>query len=170
MAYNGDLSSDYLISLIQKLHFFNSNSITIPCEISYSKFVEGFNKRIEKIKKGEIIEPTHRFLSPHEIFDKDAHQLCEILKKLDDKIKSWEIRKQFIDYLQKIPDSLGYFSEGQCIDEFDDELFKIFIEQYAHANNEDKKDYSVFLLRFSFDFQNCSTEENMSTSKANFKN
>ena len=60
MAYNGNLTRDQLIDLLQKIHYLRTYSVTLPCNVDYTKMKNGFESRKAKILNFEITEPKRR--------------------------------------------------------------------------------------------------------------
>lgn len=44
-AYNGKLTRDQLINLLQKIHYLKISSLSLPCDVDYSKIESGFEIR-----------------------------------------------------------------------------------------------------------------------------
>lgn len=170
LAYNGTLSRDDLISLIGKIHALKVNSINLPCSIDYQRMEEGLKKRLENIKNGEITEPkSYTFIEKKNI-DEDALNLLLLIENFDNKLMSFERRTLYLKFLSGDETESRYSYKGNYFDEFDSELLELFKEKYLNACNSDKRDYALSLMDLVFDNSSFSSEENMKTTKENFKN
>lgn len=167
-AYDGDLTKDELISLIDKIHAMHVYKITVPVEVNYKQIEEGFDQRFRKIVEGTITEPRNHTFTEKSSIDKEAYGLLAKINSFEDRLAAAENRATFIRYLSG-DDSVTYYSlRGMYIEEFDDELLGIFIKQYSEANNSYKTEYARALLKMTFDFDTYSTEENQEHTKQNF--
>lgn len=168
-AYNGELSSDDLLILLEKIHFLNVYKIDLPCNVDYQKLEEGFDKRIEKIKNGTIkMQENHRFAEEKNI-DPEAISLNNKIKRSSDIIYAWILREKLIHFLNGDPSVSRFDIKGGGIERFDDELFETFTKRYSHADNTDKREYAVMLLDMNFCDSIYSTEEDILFSKSKFE-
>lgn len=57
LAYNGCLTCDELITLIQRLENLKEIGVNISVKIDYEKIYSGLAQREEKVESGEVTEP-----------------------------------------------------------------------------------------------------------------
>lgn len=167
-AYNGKLSRDNLISLIEKIHGLRIHSINLPCSIDYHRMEEGLKKRLENIKKGKLTEPkSHMFIEKSDI-DEDAFTLLQLIKNCDNILMAFERRNLYLEFLCGDEMESRYSYKGNCFDEFDSELLELFKNRYLNACNSDKRNYALSLIDLVFDDTSYSNEENIKATKENF--
>ncbi len=169
-AYNGDLSRDDLLSLLEKLHYLKDNSIDWPCEVDYQKIEAGFDSRIASIKSETVTEPENRIYASDDQIDVEAHPLFEKINQLEYVMTAWGRRKLFMAYISRETEVSGYALRGCGISEFDDELLSLFKKQYSKASNGEKREYALILMDLDFNSDYYSTAENKEMSKRNFRN
>ena len=168
-AYQGKLSRRNLIYLLTKIHTLRELSVPLPCEIDYTRMEAGLKERNKGIMQGTIDEPPCNTFAMGDQIDEEARPFYSMIERMDEQIAAWESRRQFIDYLNGESDSTSRFRRGQYLEEFDDELLRVFKKRYASASNEDKREYAKSLLGIAFDSHEYSTEENMDTTRLNLK-
>ena len=169
LAYDGKLSRDDLISLLQKVHYLRSYCIPLPCDVDYSLVKAGFQKRMNGIKTGTIIEPRNHSFSTYDQLDPEAQHIYELIDSLEDRMVAWDNRATYIDFLRGEASASGKTVRGLHIDEFDDEMLAFFQNAYSGADNSDKRDYARTLLNLVFDREEYSDEESTQRTKHNFK-
>ena len=168
LAYDGKLSRDDLISLLKNVHYLKSYCIPLPCDVDYSLVKAGFQKRMNGIKTGTIIEPRNHSFSAYDQLDPEAQQIYELIDSLEDRMVAWDNRATYIDFLRGEASASGKTVRGLHIDEFDDEMLAIFQNAYYGADNSDKRDYARTLLNLVFNSEEYSDEESIHRSQQNF--
>ena len=166
-AYKGELSSQDLIVLLEKIHILNQNSIKLPCDVDYKMIENGLDKRIAEIKNGNIDEPPCRMYALENQVDEEAVMINKKIENIERQIKAWEYRRDYINYING--NTMKYSFYECCIDEFDDELFSNFKTQYSLASNEKKNELANSLLRLRFNTHYFSDNNNIETTRNNFK-
>ena len=167
LAYKGALSREKLIALLTKVHYLKTCSISMPCEIDYSRIETGLKDRINAVKKGILVEPKCHTFATNDQIDPDAHSLYSQIDKMDDKMAAWQNRSTFICYLVGELEESSASVKGLYIEEFDDDLLSSFQSAYSRADNYSKREYADALLGLVFDLDTFSSEENISKSKQN---
>lgn len=168
LAYEGALSRENLIALLTKAHYLKACSISLPCEIDYSKIEAGLKKRINLIKTGAITEPKCHTFATNDQLDLEAQNLYEQIEKVEDKMDAWDHRSIFIDYLHEQNSGFRKSVRGLYMEELDDDLLTLFEEVYSHADNYDKREYATALLGLVFDFDTYSSKDNIVKTRQNF--
>ena len=150
-AYEGKASRDELIALLQKIHWLKVYSITLPCEIDYSKIERGFILRLDRIKKKELMEPKRfHFAEKHEI-DKEALPIYERIETFETDMCAWENRTHFVEFINGNLSIRRYDLKNQYIGVFDNELLDLFFSRYNSASNEKKRELAITLLGLDFE-------------------
>lgn len=149
-AYDGDLTRDQLINLLQKIHYLNGCSISMPCDIDYSKIKEGFSLRMKRIINFEIQEPKRHAFSEKSEIDEGAYDLYEDIEKFDKKLYILESRKNFIDHLKSENKMGSYDFRHKLIGSFDTDLLELFYNKYLECDNSAKRSLCFLLLDISF--------------------
>ena len=90
-AYNGKLTRDQLINLLQKIHYLKISSLSLPCDVDYSKIESGFEIRKKWILDFKTIEPKRQTFSEKSQIDEEAYSLYENIEKFD--LKRWQFYK-----------------------------------------------------------------------------
>ena len=169
LAYNGELPRDELITTLKNIHYLKKHGIELPCAVEYSNIENGYKKRIELIKNKIITEPNHHTFTENSQIDPDAYSINALIEKTDEILYAWNNRNELIDFLNGKLLETGRRIRGLCIEEFDDELLKIFENRYSLACNADKREYALALLNMCFNSSNYSTKENIAKTQQNFK-
>ena len=168
-AYEGEASCDELISLLQKIHCMKEYKISLPCVVDYSKLKEGFEKRKQKIKNGEIKEPRkYTFVNSSQI-DEEAYKLNIEIENLDYKMRAWENQQLFKEYLLDSEGIHRYDLKNKYLESFDDELLNLFIKTYNTSKNGKKRELILVLNGFVFDSSQYSSYEQQNTTIKNLK-
>lgn len=149
-AYNGELTRDELIGLLQKLHAFKEYSVPLACEIDYQKMYEGFQIRKNKILNSEIIEPKRRTFSEKNQIDSDALALYEDITTFDNKLIIYDNRRELIRYLNNQTIAPQHSLKGLIIGVLDDQLLTTFLTKYNRADNSEKRELALTFLALGF--------------------
>jgi len=149
-AYNGELTRDQLIGLLQKLHAFKEYSVPLACEIDYQKIYEGFQIRKNKILNSEIIEPNRRTFSEKTQIDSDALALYEDITNFDNKLITYDNRRELIRYLNNQTIAPQHSFKGLIVGVLDDQLLTMFLTKYNRADNSEKRELALMFLALGF--------------------
>ena len=160
-AYKGEATRKELVALLEKTYAVKMHHIPVPCEIDYHRIEDGLKKRCEKIKLGIIDEPLQHICAEDTYIEKEAIPVNELMRKMDDKIAAWRNRRDFIAFLRNSTTMSRYTFTNRCIDEFDDELFSIFMDEYKNSQNHRRRELCIVLKEIHFDIEEFSDIENI---------
>lgn len=164
-AYAGSLSANELIWLLSRIHSLKEFGITLPCEIDYQKMEAGLDNRIEEIKRGLIEEPRRTTFAERSQLDSDAYSFYIRVESLDNCMLAWKNREAAYAFLR----GEGMPPEYLPIESFDNDFLQYFEEQYTKASNGDKRDYGRFLMHWTFDDNQFSSEKDKAITATNFQ-
>ena len=150
MAYNGNLTRDQLIDLLQKIHYLRTYSVTLPCNVDYTKMKNGFESRKAKILNFEITEPKRRTYTEKSEIDEEAYSLYDDIGNFDSKMYALEARKNFIEYLESTDSKTTYNFKDKLIGSFDEKFLEMFYNKYSQCNNAKKREMYFTFLDISF--------------------
>lgn len=150
MAYNGNLTRDQLIDLLKKIHYLRTYSVTLPCNVDYTKMKNGFESRKTKILNFEITEPKRRTYTEKSEIDEEAYSLYDNIKNFDSKMYALEARKNFIEYLESTDSKTTYNFKDKLIGSFDEKFLEMFYNKYLQCNNTSKREMCFTFLDISF--------------------
>ena len=150
MAYNGNLTRDQLIDLLKKIHYLRTYSVTLPCNVDYTKMKNGFESRKTKILNFEITEPKRRTYTEKSEIDEEAYSLYDKIKNFDSKMYALEARKNFIEYLESTDSKTTYNFKDKLIGSFDEKFLEMFYNKYSQCNNASKREMCFTFLDISF--------------------
>ena len=150
MAYNGNLTRDQLIDLLQKIHYLRTYSVTLPCNVDYTKMKNGFESRKAKILNFEITEPKRRTYTEKSRIDEEAYSLYYDIVNFDSKMYALEARKNFIEYLESTDSKTTYNFKDKLIGSFDEKFLEMFYNKYSQCNNAKKREMYFTFLDISF--------------------
>ncbi|MBR5677113.1 MAG: hypothetical protein IKX20_03135 [Paludibacteraceae bacterium] len=167
LAYEGELSRKQLIILLQKVHALLDAEIALPCEIDYKRIEQGLNMRMNKIKKGIIVEPECSIFTTDEEIDKEAIPINKKIKELRSKIEAWERRSFFIKYLNEEEVESAVLYGRVSLEEFDDELLEGVEDHYSKINNGGKEAFARVFLNIDFGDYIFSKAHNIQTTVDN---
>lgn len=168
-AYNGELSCDELIYLIQKIHIMKKNEIPLPCEVNYKRIDNAFEKRKKLIKQGKVIEPKRYTFSEKNQLDDEAYELYDKIEHLDAQLHAWENRRVFISYLNFENGVSVHDLKNKYLESFDDELLNLFIKSYNEALNGRKREFCWAINDLFFDDPDFSTNNDIEKTLSNFR-
>lgn len=146
-AYKGKLTRDQLINLLQKIHYLKISSISLPCDVDYSKIESGFEIRKKEILNFNEIEPENFaiIINKSEI-DKEAYSLYENIEKFNSMMYALEPRKEFKKYLEATGGKSTYEFRHKLIGCFDKNLMEMFFQKYFQSDNANKREMCFTLL------------------------
>lgn len=149
-AYAGELTRDQLINFLQKIHYLKECSVSLPCNIDYSKLEEGFELRKKRILNFEIEEPRRNTFCKKSQIDEEAYKLCDEIDNFDKKLYVLESRKKFIEYLKSTTIINSYDFNNKLIGCFDEEMLDLFCKKYLESDNAQKRELCNTLLDINF--------------------
>ena len=149
-AYNGKLTRDQLINLLQKIHYLKISSVSLPCDVDYSKIESGFEIRKKWILDFKTIEPKRQTFSEKSQIDEEAYSLYENIEKFDSMMYALEPRKEFKKYLESTDSKNTYDFRHKPIGCFDKNLMEMFCQKYYQSNNASKREMCFTFLDIDF--------------------
>ena len=149
-AYKGKLTRDQLINLLQKIHYLKISSISLPCDVDYSKIESGFEIRKKEILDFGTIEPERQSFSEKSQIDKEAYSLYDNIEKFDSMMYALEPRKEFKKYLESTDSKSTYDFKHKLIGCFDKNLMEMFYQKYLQSNNASKREMCFTFLDIDF--------------------
>lgn len=168
-AYKGECSCDDLITLFQKVHLMKKYSITLPCEIDYSKINAGYDKRLEQIKAGTLLDMQRFTDTQLNEIDDEAVVIYKKIKKTQIMIAAWKNRRLFIDFIN-CRNVNRYDLHNKILIEFDDALYDVFKSKFFNSDNINRKELFLALDGLEFGSNNYSDSANKQTTIKNFNN
>lgn len=145
-AYNGKLTREQLINLLQNVHYLKDLSITLPCNVDYSKIESGFEIRKKEILDSGTIEPKIQVFCEKSQIDEEAYSLYENIEKFDSMMCALEPRKELKKYLESTDNKSTYNLRHKLIGCFDKNLMEMFYQKYLQSDNASKREMCVTLL------------------------
>lgn len=167
-AYKGKLTRDQLINLMQKIHYLKKFTVSLPCNIDYTKIENGFEIRKKEILDYKINEPIRYTFSEKSQIDKEAYSLYENIKNFDITMNTLESRKEFKKYLETTNDKYAYSFRYKLIGYFDKNLMEMFYKRYLQSSNAIKREMRDTLVDISF-CDNKYSEHDVTETIANLK-
>lgn len=149
-AYNGKLTRDQLINLLQKIHYLKISSLSLPCDVDYSKIESGFEIRKKWILDFKTIEPKRQTFSEKSQIDEEAYSLYENIEKFDSMMYALEPRMEFKKYLESTDSKNTYDFRHKPIGCFDKNLMEMFCQKYLQSNNASKREMCFTFLDIDF--------------------
>lgn len=149
-AYKGKLTRDQLINLLQKIHYLKISSVSLPCDVDYSKIESGFEIRKKEILDFGTIEPERQSFSEKSQIDKEAYSLYDNIEKFDSIMYALEPRKEFKKYLESTDSKSTYDFKHKLIGCFDKNLMEMFYQKYLQSNNASKREMCFTFLDIDF--------------------
>lgn len=149
-AYKGKLTRDQLINLLQKIHYLKISSVSLPCDVDYSKIESGFEIRKKEILDFGTIEPERQSFSEKSQIDKEAYSLYDNIEKFDSMMHALEPRKEFKKYLESTDSKSTYDFKHKLIGCFDKNLMEMFYQKYLQSNNASKREMCFTFLDIDF--------------------
>lgn len=167
-AYKGKLTRNQLIDLMQKIHYLKKFTVSLPCNIDYTKIENGFEIRKKEILDYKINEPIRYTFSEKSQIDKEAYSLYENIKNFDITMNTLESRKEFKKYLETTNDKYAYSFRYKLIGCFDKNLMEMFYKRYLQSSNAIKREMRDTLVDISF-CDNKYSEHDVTETIANLK-
>lgn len=149
-AYSGKLTRDQLINLLQKIHYLKISSVSLPCDVDYSKIENGFEIRKKEILDSGTIEPERQSFSEKSQIDKEAYSLYDNIEKFDSMMYALEPRKEFKKYLESTDSKSTYNFRHKPIGCFDKNLMEMFYQKYLQTDNAGKREMCFTFLDIDF--------------------
>ena len=149
-AYNGKLTRDQLINLLQKIHYLKISSLSLPCDVDYSKIESGFEIRKKWILDFKTIEPKRQTFSEKSQIDEEAYSLYENIEKFDSMMYALEPRMELKKYLESTDSKNTYDFRHKPIGCFDKNLMEMFCQKYLQSNNASKREMCFTFLDIDF--------------------
>lgn len=169
-AYDGELTTEELISLLQKLHAIDKYKVNVSFKPNYKKMMEGLEKRLTLVKEGKLTEQKRYTIIMDETLvemEEGANKLYHKIEWFDTCLITWENRLEFIDYMENA-DIARYKLKGKCIACFDNDLLNIFIRRYKSYGNYEKREIGLALYNLNFTEPLFSDHDDILVSKKNF--
>lgn len=159
LSYDGKLTLDEYITLLNYIVILKDFEYEIQCEISYEKMMLGLKKKKDKIIHQNYKEPRRgTFISNNrlKVLGNDAVKLNEQIEMFDDKVDAWNERNNIINSLNSDCDFTGLFHK--TVDCLDDELTSTIFEAYKNNDNYNRREIERLFNSLQFDNQYCSNE------------
>ena len=169
MAYNGELSQDQLIHLLDQIFILRDNGFPFPCDVNYSKIEQGLKKRIQMIHERKRTEPKSYLFTTKDNIEPEAYHLLSEIEKLPKKIAALNNYNSFSDYLNGENRVTSYSLNHKIIHCFDSELLELFSDTYFQSNSSSKREMITTLQSLSFDDEDYSSQEEREETIKNFK-
>ena len=167
-AYKGKLTRDQLIDLMQKIHSLKKFTVSLPCNIDYTKIENGFEIRKKEILDYKINEPKRYTFTEKSQIDKEAYSLYENIENFDITMNTLESKKEFKKYLETTNDKYAYSFRYKLIGCFDKNLMEMFYKRYLQSSNAIKREMRDTLVDISF-CDNKYSEHDVTETIANLK-
>lgn len=167
-AYKGKLTRDQLIDLMQKIHSLKKFTVSLPCNIDYTKIENGFEIRKKEILDYKINEPKRYAFTEKSQIDKEAYSLYENIENFDITMNTLESKKEFKKYLETTNDKYAYSFRYKLIGCFDKNLMEMFYKRYLQSSNAIKREMRDTLVDISF-CDNKYSEHDVTETIANLK-
>lgn len=167
-AYKGKLTRDQLIDLMQKIHYLKKFTVSLPCNIDYTKIENGFEIRKKEILDYKINEPKRYTFTEKSQIDKEAYSLYENIENFDITMNTLESKKEFKKYLETTNDKYAYSFRYKLIGYFDKNLMEMFYKRYLQSGNAIKREMCDTLVDISF-CDNKYSEHDVTETIANLK-
>lgn len=167
-AYKGKLTRDQLIDLMQKIHSLKKFTVSLPCNIDYTKIENGFEIRKKEILDYKINEPKRYTFTKKSQIDKEAYSLYENIENFDITMNTLESKKEFKKYLETTNDKYAYSFRYKLIGCFDKNLMEMFYKRYLQSSNAIKREMRDTLVDISF-CDNKYSEHDVTETIANLK-
>lgn len=167
-AYKGKLTRDQLIDLMQKIHSLKKFTVSLPCNIDYTKIENGFEIRKKEILDYKINEPKRYTFTEKSQIDKEAYSLYENIENFDITMNTLQSKKEFKKYLETTNDKYAYSFRYKLIGCFDKNLMEMFYKRYLQSGNAIKREMCDTLVDISF-CDNKYSEHDVTETIANLK-
>ena len=149
-AYEGKLTCTEYISLLERLQTYSVYRIPIEF-VDYKKFDDGIKNYIDHFKANMIQDDSAAFV-PNAAFEWATEYTRPLLEKMAyivNNQQAWLNRTKFINVMKRRENLRNNFNI-KGLEEFDDEMLKIFWNAYINADNENKQLLAHHLMSFDF--------------------
>lgn len=138
-AYYGDCPANELMLLLERIYLLKASGLKCMDEYSSQKLLNGWKKREEKIKSGEISEErVAGFISNTSKLDKNEKILYRKIDSLENLLPYWVSRRQILAEIKS--DTLDYSNyRGIIIYNFDNEFADTVKMYYVSTSNKTKR-------------------------------
>lgn len=149
-AYNGNLASDQLLTLLKYIHSLKQYGVDIPCSIDYTKINNGLDVRISRIKEQQIEEPQrHTFVEGSQI-DAEAFVINQRIENLDKKIMGIKNYNILMDFFEGNDIQSSVQIRNKVVDIFDKKMKDCFYTSFIRSGNYRKREMASVLLSTDF--------------------
>lgn len=169
-AYDGNLSLDGYITILNNVVTLTELNYELPCEIDYQNMFKGLEKKKNKILYENYDEPKKRTYIDDDhlkILGEDAVELNKKIEFFNEKIDIWFNRKKLINQLKNDRDLTHIYDKS--IDCFDSVMMNLIFEIYKYSDNYDRREIGRLINSLNLTNQNISTQEDMEVSLYNIK-
>lgn len=170
-AYDGNLSLDGYITILNKVATLTKLHYELPCEIDYQNMFKGLEKKKNKILYENYDEPKKRTYIENEFLKnflgEDAVKLNNKIEFFNEKLDVWSNRKKMINLLKNDRDLTHIYDKS--LDCFDSVIMNVIFEIYKNSDNYDRREIGRFINSLNLTNQNISTQEDMEVSLYNIK-
>ena len=169
-AYDGNLSLDGYITILNNVVTLTELNYELPCEIDYQNMFKGLEKKKNKILYENYDEPKKRTYIDDDhlkILGEDAVELNKKIEFFNEKIDVWFNRKKLINQLKNDRDLTHIYDKS--IDCFDSVMMNLIFEIYKYSDNYDRREIGRLINSLNLTNQNISTQEDMEVSLYNIK-
>ncbi|MGM9551001.1 MAG: P-loop NTPase fold protein [Clostridia bacterium] len=171
-AYNGYLTCDELISLLEKVTGMKIHNVDLPCKIDCKKMEEGLDNREIMLKNGAITkDERHRYIT-----DETLHEMSPEMKSVYNKVVKNNDRqclfvnkRDLIKHIRSGNSIPMHEFRGAPIDSFDDELLDLYLRRYVDGDDVVKRELDYVISHIHIFNNGYSTDEEMAKSKENFQ-
>lgn len=167
-AYQGELTHDEVVILISRIWNLKDNAIPLPCEADYDKMLAGFQKRLERIKSGELEGDVTSTEATFDQIEAGAKSLNELLGKTRYIIIYYANRRKLLTQLQTPQFYNRFVLQQHAFAELDDEMTSAIWKAYHESNNLIKREIGTFLRQNVFFCEDVSDEGNLNATKENY--
>lgn len=157
-AYDGNLSLDGYITILNNVVTLTELNYELPCEIDYQNMFKGLEKKKNKILYENYDEPKKRTYIDDDhlkILGEDAVELNKKIEFFNEKIDVWFNRKKLINQLKNDRDLTHIYDKS--IDCFDSVMMNLIFEIYKYSDNYDRREIGRLINSLNLTNQNIST-------------
>lgn len=169
-AYDGNLSLDGYINILNKVATLTKLHYELPCQIDYQNMFKGLEKKKNKILYENYDEPKKRTYIENKyltILGEDAVELNKKIEFFSLKIDVWSNRKKIINQLKNDRDLTHIYDKS--LDCFDSDIMNVIFEIYKDSDNYDRRETGRLINSLNLTNRNISTQEDMEVSLRNIK-
>lgn len=168
-AYEGQLSRDELMHLLQRVYLLIEYEVPVPVEVDYEKLSKGIDLREEMMKAGDITHDDSGTFILGEVLQKmdpKARQIYRRIEKLDDRCEAWKNRRSFIEFIETRNTQRHQLKHIYLVS-FDKELLNIFFKAYKRGGNGEKRELFLTLKDLIFNDKTVSSDEDIQETLTN---